>query len=145
MKSLIAFALLAAVGRPAAATPQDCGLAAPSHYVAVPRPQPPSASGIAEIRVAEDDGWQDVRVHGAVCRQTWTPARADASRPVTEIHWFYRRGLQALGAEMVYLDWRYTVARLPAGNGTRWIQVHSPPGEINVTIVDVGAWPALAY
>lgn len=145
MKSLIAFALLASAGGPAEPAPQDCGLAAPSHYVAVPQPPLPSAAGGAEMRVAQDGGWKDVRVSGTVCRQSWTPSRADASRPLTEIHWFYRRGLQALGAEMVYLDWRHTVARLPVGRGSRWIQVYSPPGEIEVTVVDVDAWHRLAY
>ncbi|WP_028080492.1 hypothetical protein [Solimonas soli] len=138
MRALVLLLAVAASGAPSlVAAAAGCDLAAPPAYVAQ-HGEAARAAGAA-VRMAGERGSRDTWIDGAACTRRWVPRVDRDRRALTEIHWHYRRELQALGAQLLFRDWRHTVARLPLPGGTRWIQVYSPPGAIDVTVIDVVA------
>ncbi|MSP02711.1 MAG: OmpA family protein [Acetobacteraceae bacterium] len=120
---------------PAWSAGQDCApLGAIPNYTAS---DTPVLRGYAPqaFKKTKDDGYEEIVVSGAYCRQTYLTK--DGATPMSdlEIQSNYRVALEKLGAVARYSDDRATVATLTKAGQDTWMSVYSQETHIDVIVV----------
>lgn len=92
--------------------------------------------------VQEGDDSRDIEIKGAKFSQAYTPKQGAPVSSDLEIQKNYRAALTGLGAQMLFVDGRHTVARLDDNGRAIWIKVYSQETEIDITAIEEKAFQA---
>jgi outer membrane protein OmpA-like peptidoglycan-associated protein len=90
---------------------------------------------VAEFSLRKADEIESVEVKGRTCRQSYAAKEGAQTASDLDIQSRYRDELRKLGAQILYIDERNTVAKLARGPEESWLKVYSQETDIDVVTV----------